>query len=76
MTVVDGPMKGGLYKVRLAKIKLGNDEVNKIIKQMQEDSRSSISLSCRRISRASRRSWGAGAACMGRPRVEGSSQHG
>jgi hypothetical protein len=38
-TVINGPMKGGLYKVRLPGTKLSEDEVNKIIKQMQADTK-------------------------------------
>jgi hypothetical protein len=38
-SMVEGPKPGGLYKVKLADSKLPGDEVGKIIKQMQEESK-------------------------------------
>jgi hypothetical protein len=38
-SMVEGPKPGGLYKVKLADSKLAADEVGKIVKQMQEESK-------------------------------------
>ena len=40
-TVVEGPLKmgGQLYRIRLSEAKLPRDEVSKIIRQMQEESK-------------------------------------
>jgi hypothetical protein len=38
-TVVEGPKQFGMYTIRLSETKLPTDEVNKIIRQMQEESK-------------------------------------
>jgi hypothetical protein len=38
-TMVDGPKPGGMYKVRLGTTKLTDDELNAVVKRMQEDSK-------------------------------------
>jgi hypothetical protein len=38
-SMVEGPKPGGLYKVKLTDSKLAADEVGKIVKQMQEESK-------------------------------------
>ena len=37
-TVVEGPLKGQLYRIRLSKTKLPEEEVGKIVRQMQSES--------------------------------------
>jgi len=37
-TVVEGPLKGQLYRIRLSEIKLPTEEVGKIVRQMQSES--------------------------------------
>jgi anti-sigma factor RsiW len=37
--VVDGPLKTGGYRIKLSDTKLTDDEINKIIKQMQEETK-------------------------------------
>jgi hypothetical protein len=38
-TVVEGPLKGPLYRIRLSEIKLPEEEVGKIVRQMQAESK-------------------------------------
>ncbi len=38
-SLVDGPKPGGLYRIRLADTKLPSDEVGKLIRQMQDESK-------------------------------------
>src|SRR5262249_1068240 len=38
-TVVEGPKQFGMYTIRLSETKLPADEVNKIMRQMQEESK-------------------------------------
>jgi len=37
-TVVEGPLKGQLYRIRLSETKLPKEEVGKIVRQMQSES--------------------------------------
>ena len=37
-TVVEGPLEGQLYRIRLSEIKLPTEEVGKIVRQMQSES--------------------------------------
>jgi hypothetical protein len=39
VTVVGGPLKTGGYRIKLSDTKLTDDEINKIIKQMQEETK-------------------------------------
>jgi hypothetical protein len=36
--VVEGPLKGQLYRIRLSETKLPEEEVGKIVRQMQSES--------------------------------------
>jgi hypothetical protein len=38
-TVVEGPLKGPLYRIRLSETKLPEEEVGKIVRQMQAESK-------------------------------------